>query len=139
MTVEPLTLFPQTSVAAPSRVEEAAHTFGVGGRGGSDGTGQDEVRPSPSSPGAVKNARATDPDTSHRAAAIERGSLRERVRAVLEMHPDGLTDWELTDVLGLPAADKPAVGKRRQECEAVDSGARRPSPKGMACVVWVLR
>lgn len=88
-------------------------------------------------PTLFDSVRASDPDTSHAAAALERTSLRDRVRWALESGV-GLTDWDITEALGLDPVQKPTVGKRRQECGAVDSGRRRPSPSGSPCVVWVL-
>lgn len=83
------------------------------------------------------NVRLGDPDTSRVAAGIERVTLRSRVDRVLrELHPAGITDWELTDLLDLPERRKPSVAKRRQELGAVDTGLRRPSPDGTPCIVW---
>ena len=84
------------------------------------------------------NVRASDPVTSHVAAKVERSTLRARVRQMLEQHPTGLTDWELTTLLGEPDRRKPSVAKRRQESGAVESGRTRKSPDGLPCVVWVL-
>lgn len=84
------------------------------------------------------NVRRTDPETSRHAAAIDRSSLRGQVYVMLADHPDGLTDHELTQLLGLPPHRKPSVGKRRQEAGAFDTGLRRPSPDGHPCVVWAL-
>lgn len=84
-------------------------------------------------------ARPSDPQTSQQAAAIERHGLRDRVRIILAANPQGLTDHELTAALGLDPAQKPTVGKRRQECGAVDTGVRRPSPTGSSCIVWAIR
>jgi len=82
--------------------------------------------------------RSTDPATSRIAAALKRTTLRDRVEAALRAAGrSGATDWELTDLLGLGPEDKPSVGKRRQECRAVDSGVRRKTPKGLAAVVWL--
>lgn len=80
------------------------------------------------------------PDTAHAAARTTpiRQTLRTQVHALLVAHPDGLTDFELCERLGLSLADKPSVGKRREECGAVDSLRRRPSPKGNPAAVWVL-
>ena len=83
------------------------------------------------------SVRPTDPNTSHAAAALVRHSLRDRVRIILA-GSDGMTDWELTDALGLDRSQKPTVGKRRQECGAIDTGLRRPSPSGSPCIVWRL-
>lgn len=84
-------------------------------------------------------ARPSDPQTSQQAASVDRHNLRDRVRSILTEHPAGLTDHELTAALGLDPVQKPTVGKRRQECHAVDTGLRRPSPSGSPCVVWVIR
>ena len=89
-------------------------------------------------PTLFDSVRPSDPDTSHIAARLERHSLRDRVRFILTEHPLGLTDHELTAALRLDPAQKPTVGKRRQECGAVDTGLRRPSPSGSPCVVWRL-
>lgn len=83
-------------------------------------------------------------------------TLRQRVQACLDAHPDGLTDWEITAALGLPDRRKPSVAKRRQECGAVPMADEhwangigglvieqtvrtRPSPDGQPCIVWVAR
>ena len=84
------------------------------------------------------NVRASDPDTSREAADRDRNTLRARVRSTLRSYPGGLTDHELTAKLGLPDRRKPSVGKRRQECGAVDTGRRRPSPDDHLCIVWEL-
>ena len=90
-----------------------------------------------SAPTLFDSVRPSDPDTSHIAARLERHSLRDRVRIILAAS-DGMTDHELTAALRLDPAQKPTVGKRRQECGAVDTGLRRPSPSGSPCVVWRL-
>lgn len=82
--------------------------------------------------------RRSDPDTSRAASLPRRVTLRSRVDGVLRRHPDGLTDWELTELLGLPERSKPSVAKRRQELNAVDTGRRRMSPDGHDCIVWAL-
>jgi hypothetical protein len=92
----------------------------------------------PSAPALPFPARASDPETSRQAAALDRVTLRARVYSVLERCPEGLTDWELVAILGMDDLDKPSCGKRRQECGCIDTGRRRPSPKGVACVVWAL-
>lgn len=79
-----------------------------------------------------------DPDTSHQAAAEDRTSLRMEVYDLLAAYPPGLTDWEITEALGLGDGDKPSVVNRRRECGAVDTLDRRPSPSGRPCVVWAL-
>lgn len=84
------------------------------------------------------NVRTTDPATSKVAARLDRGSHRERVRLALVANPHGLTDWELTSAVGVEPHHKPSIGKRRQECGAVDTGLRRRGPHGQPCVVWAL-
>lgn len=85
--------------------------------------------------------------TQRQAARYDRQTLRSAVRAALLRHPDGITDWELTEFLGLPERDKPSVGKRRQECGARPVFVRvgderrvmtRPSPTGSPCTVWTV-
>jgi hypothetical protein len=88
---------------------------------------------------ARPNVRPADPDTSHAAAAIDRRTQRAVVYRLLEQHPEGLTDWELTRMGGFPDTEKPGVGKRRQECGAIDTGLRRiPTGRRMPCAVWRL-
>jgi hypothetical protein len=87
---------------------------------------------------ALFGARVTDPDSSHFAAALHRDRLRDRVeRALLRAGAIGCTDWELTALAGLEAADQPSVGKRRQEIGAHRTDTTRPSPKGVPCHVYV--
>lgn len=78
----------------------------------------------------------------------ERSTLRQAVRAALLRHPEGLSDWDLCELLGLPERRKGSVGKRRQEVGArpvyvmVDGERRvktRMSPLGSPCTVWELR
>lgn len=86
--------------------------------------------------------RSTDPPTSRAASRLERTRLRDQVDALLMAHPDGLTDWEATDLLELSERRKPTVAKRRGELGAVPvvgaDGATltRPSPDGCECIVW---
>lgn len=84
------------------------------------------------------NVRPSDPSTSHAAALPRRDTLRHRVELALRRHPSGLTDWEITDQLGLPDRRKPSVAKRRQELQAVDTGLTRKSPDAHDCTVWRL-
>lgn len=86
------------------------------------------------------NVRTADPDTS-RAAAERTPRLRatDRARAldVHRAHPDGLTDFELADLMG---RQQTSAGKRRGELVALgyvrDSGRRRPAPSGAKAIVW---
>lgn len=89
-------------------------------------------------PTLFDNVRPSDPPTSHAAARINRTTLTEQVRAALTEHPEGLTDWELCQVLGFELVRKPSVGKRRQELGAIDSGRTRLSPFDSPCTVWRL-
>ena len=79
-----------------------------------------------------------DPDTSRAAGSEDRTSLRMEVYDLLAAYPPGLTDWEITEALGLGVGDKPSVVNRRRECGAVDTFERRPSPSGRPCAVWAL-
>jgi hypothetical protein len=88
---------------------------------------------------AAIGARATDPDTSHRAAA-EHKALRSRDRReVLRLHCrfNGLTDFELATLMD---RQQTSVGKRR--CELRDlglienSGMKRSAPSGSLAIVW---
>jgi DNA-binding transcriptional ArsR family regulator len=87
-------------------------------------------------------ARATDPDTSHAAAADAAvNAATHRARALAELRAAGclgLTDFELADRTGL---QQTSIGKRRGELRDAglvrDSGQRRPSPSGSAAIVWV--
>jgi len=88
----------------------------------------------------VPAARLTDPETSREAgsANIElRGNLRIEVLDVLLRNPDGLTDWELAEILH---RHQPTVGKRRGELADLGlvefAGTFRLSPLGSRCRVW---
>ena len=86
------------------------------------------------------NVRTTDPDTS-RKAAERTPSLRahDRRSALLALrdHPEGLTDFELGDLID---RQQTSAGKRRGELRDLglvrDSGARRASPSGSSAIVW---
>jgi len=87
-------------------------------------------------------ARHTDPDTSHEAAkAWPKERARDR-RAVLLLHakrPNGLTDFELAEIMG---RQQTSVGKRRGELRDAgfiyDTGFRRPAPSGSPAIVWAI-
>lgn len=88
-------------------------------------------------------ARPTDPATSHTAATVDRSTLTASVRDTLAAHPDGVTDWELVDLLGLAERMKGSVVKRRQESGAVPvvidgHPLTRPGRMGARCIVWRL-
>lgn len=85
-------------------------------------------------------ARRTDPDTSWAAAedaSVNAATHRARVLAALRAHPDGLTDFELGDLLGL---QQTSVGKRRGELRdkglVFNAGFKRPAPSGSMSIVW---
>lgn len=86
------------------------------------------------------SARLSDPETSREAAAAHpsaRINLREDVYGLLQLHPDGLTDWEIALELG---RHQPSVGKRRGELVEIGvvefAGIWRLSPLGSRCRVW---
>lgn len=85
-------------------------------------------------------ARRTDPETSHAAAARIKpiaGTDRERVLRAHARCPEGLSDYELADIL---ERQQNSVGKRRTELrdagliEATDM--RRLAPSGSKAIVW---
>jgi len=86
-------------------------------------------------------ARASDPSTSWQAArdaAANAGNNRARVlRALLDVWPQGLTDYELAALVGL---QQNSAGKRRGELRDAgfveDTGERRPAPSGSLAIVW---
>jgi hypothetical protein len=84
------------------------------------------------------SARDTDPDTSH--AAADRPRARDRAAALqaLRANPDGLTDFELGDIMH---RQQTSAGKRRGELRddgyVRDSGRKRPAPSGSLAIVWV--
>lgn len=85
-------------------------------------------------------ARRSDPITSHRAAAdAKRGAatLRARCLEALRAHPEGLTDFQLADLLG---SQQTSAGKRRGELVAAGlveaTEETRPSPSGSQARVW---
>ena len=57
----------------------------------------------------------------------------------LRDHPEGLTDFELGDLIG---RQQTSAGKRRGELRDLglvrDSGARRASPSGSSAIVWII-
>jgi hypothetical protein len=86
--------------------------------------------------------RATDPDTSWRAALRDLSRRRgDRVRALRAhcAHPLGLTDFELADVMH---RQQTSAGKRRGEIRDMglieDSTLRRRAPSGSPAIVWVV-
>lgn len=89
----------------------------------------------------LDDARTTDPETSHQAAAAHREQRvtdRERaLDALVAAGGRGLTDFELSDAIGRVAT---SAGKRRHELVAAGmvryAGFRRPSPSGSQAMVW---
>jgi hypothetical protein len=86
--------------------------------------------------------RDNDPDTSQEAGEMipaVRVTDRERALLAHRAHPDGLTDFELAELMG---RQQTSAGKRRGELVAqgliCDSGRRRPAPSGAKAIVWVL-
>jgi len=86
------------------------------------------------------NVRPSDPATSHIAAAGSPGrdDVRRIVGEVLEAHREGLTDWELFTLTGLPERLRGSVVRRRLDFHPVDTGVRRLSPSGRPMIVWAL-
>lgn len=90
---------------------------------------------------ALPLVRATDPDTSHGAAAqAAKRAPRHReiaLRVLREALPDGLSDFELAERTGVPQT---SIGKRRLELQRMGlvepTGERRPSPTGTPAMVW---
>jgi hypothetical protein len=87
-------------------------------------------------------ARASDPGTSHTAAA--RASVRAATdRAlVLRIHQQwtaGLTDFELAELAG---RQQTSLGVRRGDLRKAglirDSGLKRPAPSGSPATVWII-
>lgn len=86
-------------------------------------------------------ARATDPQTSHEAAASVRlraGHTRGRALVALAAAgPCGLTDFELAARTGVPQT---SIGVRRKELQRVAcveaTDRRRLSPSGTPAIVW---
>ena len=85
-------------------------------------------------------ARKTDPDTSLFAAVRDphrRARDRLRVLMVHSIHPAGLTDFELAELV---KRQQTSAGKRRGELR--DKGLiaatklRRPAPSGSLAIVW---
>jgi hypothetical protein len=84
-------------------------------------------------------ARTADPETC-RLSARDRTTDRARALAVLQGHPDGLTDFELADAMG---SIQTSAGKRRHELMVAGlveyAGHTRLSPSGSPARVWRLR
>lgn len=128
MTVQALSLFADLALAGPPSSSAEGSTRST----------RDTRHPAP---GAAPNVRPSDPHTSHAAAADSEGrhGIAQRVLAVHERYPLGLTDHELFALTGLPARCWGSVVKRRADfAHCVDSGRTRMGPNGRECIVWVL-
>lgn len=85
-------------------------------------------------------ARRRDPDTSI-AAAEREPNQRQRDRDLALVlhrdHPEGLTDFELADLMG---RQQTSAGKRRGELRDMGfiraTDERRPAPSGSPAIVW---
>ena len=88
------------------------------------------------------HARRSDPDTSHQAAAkaIGNSPLRSSVLHVHALHPAGLTDDELKQLL--PDAHPGSVAKRRKDLHTVgyvrQSDETRPTRYNSPAIVWII-
>jgi hypothetical protein len=84
-------------------------------------------------------ARLFDPDTSIAAGAPDRTTDREKALRWHQLHPWGLTDFELADLM---ERAQTSAGKRRCELRDLglveDSGLRRRTPSGATAIVWRL-
>lgn len=85
-------------------------------------------------------ARATDPVTSHQAALFATNRAEtNRVLAlrVLKANPDGLTDFDLAALTGIPQT---SIGVRRGELVKMGlveaTRERRRTPSGALAIVW---
>jgi len=85
----------------------------------------------------AQNYRTPDQETSVEAGRVVRLTDRARALDVLKEHPDGLTDYELADLMN---RQQNSAGKRRGELVQLgfveDSGQRRPAPSGSRAIVW---
>jgi hypothetical protein len=92
-------------------------------------------------PDLKPRARHTDPDTSHGAAvqATPRaGTNRRLALTMLRAHPEGLTDFELATLTGIPQT---SIGVRRGELRNAGlvqpTTERRKTPNGGLAIVWM--
>lgn len=83
-------------------------------------------------------ARATDPSTSHAAAAsIEPTALEDRVLQCLRRNPHGLTSTEIAERLNLaPWTVSPRIKPMREKGLVLDSGIKRKGASGRSSIVW---
>jgi hypothetical protein len=84
-----------------------------------------------------RNVRPSDPETSHEAAARDRINDRRKCLVALWQNPEGLTDYELADLVG---RQQNSAGKRRGELRDLGyveaTNIRRDAPSGSRCIVW---
>lgn len=87
-------------------------------------------------------ARASDPGTSHTAAArasVRAATDRALVLRIHQQWTSGLTDFELAEIAGRQAT---SLGVRRGDLRKGglirDSGLKRPSPSGTPATVWII-
>lgn len=91
----------------------------------------------------MPNARTTDPQTSHEAAASV-NNLTATKEAILKALVRPRTDVDLVDAYrnlkGAPTASESGIRSRRAELVAagliVDSGARTKLPSGRSAIIW---
>lgn len=91
-------------------------------------------------PAAHLMSRTTDPESSKAAAASVNGPRdRDRAFRALAAHPEGLTDFELGDLIG---RGQTSAGKRRLELQRIGlvefANDHRPAPSGAMARVWKL-
>lgn len=86
-------------------------------------------------------ARRSDPSTSHEAAKLagrKAETHRQLALRTLQCHPEGLTDFQLSEIVQVPQT---SIGVRRHElCQlglVMDSGTRRRAPSGARAIVWI--
>lgn len=89
---------------------------------------------------AEPRARATDPETSHQAAASVEAWVQDNALLKKFAIHGALTDDELSAVCPLwwPPTVKSARSRLKNLGLLVDSGERRPSQRGRNQIVWKL-
>ena len=83
------------------------------------------------------SVRVNDPDTCQEPSEFRMSKGRLAALAGHVQRPDGLTDFELADLIG---SQQTSAGKRRGELAhaglIVATTERRPSPSGSPAIVW---
>lgn len=83
------------------------------------------------------SVRVNDPDTCQEPSEFRMSKGRMAALAGHVQRPDGLTDFELADLIG---SQQTSAGVRRKELEraglVVATTNRRPSPSGKPVIVW---